>query len=205
MFKRKLIRLFTIAFERSGLYKYSAVRKMYYDLRVKDIDDQWGRSTGDYDILRGLISSITVNRILDIGCGSGRLFPLYNSMGIKEVIGQDIANSALDLAKARYNYSNIKLLVNLPVEVLDFPKSYFDLVISNRVLQHIPQNSIESTIETVCRLGKFVYINELSDTDGVSSGSYVFKHDYMRLFGIFGFTVKNKGLKGKQTWLLFGK
>jgi len=198
----KIVSFFTIVLGRIGFYKYSMGRNLFWKLRARDIDDRWGRLQDDYDVLRRIISSLSANSILDIGCGSGRLFPLYESLGIKEVIGQDVAQRALDLAKARYDYSRIKL-INVPIEALDYPEFYFDLVISNHILQHILPNSIESTIKTICKLGRFIYINELSDTDGIPTSPYMFKHDYMRLFGIFGFKAQNKGLLGKQTWLLF--
>lgn len=102
------------------------------------------------------------------------------------------------------NYQNIRLL-SIPITDLDFPQSYFDLIISNRVLQHIPPNSIESTMRTICRLGRFIYINELSDTDAGSPNPYMFQHDYVQLFGLFGLVVKNSGFFGKQTWFLFTK
>ncbi len=127
-------------------------------------------------------------------------------MGIEEVIGQDIAESALDLARARYNYDNIRLL-SCPITKIDFPELYFDLVISNRVLMFIPPGSIETTVKTICRLARFAYINELSDSDGVLSdlGFYRFKYEYVRLFEKCGFSVKNVGFIDKQKWILFGE
>ncbi len=203
MFNRIFHSSLKFAFGRMGFYKCPVARKIFWNLQAKYIDEQWGTLKIDYDVLKDIISLLAVYHILDIGCGCGRLFPLYESLRIKEVIGQDISKSALNIAKERYNYSpyeipdksgciaisqgeNIKL-INLPISALDFPDSYFDIVISNRVLQHIPLNSIESTIETICRLGKFVYINEHSDTDEISPNQYLFKYDYVRLFSSFGF------------------
>jgi len=93
----------------------------------------------------------------------------------------------------------------MPVEVLDFPAAYFDLVISNRVLQHIATDAIETAVRTLCRLGQFVYINELSATDGIPENACMFRHDYVRLFGKFGFELENTGPLGRQTWMLFAK
>ena len=197
--------LFGIVLGRTGLYKYSWVRRAYWNLRARNIEHLWGRSRDDYDALRNIISSIPgVVRILDIGCGSGRLFPLYQSLEIKEVVAQDIARNALDLAEQRYGCQNIQL-VNLPVEALDFAPAYFDLVISNRVLQHIAPANIEGAVRSICRLGKFVFVNELSATDGIPENAFMFKHDYLRLFGKFDFGLQDRGLLGKQTWMLFAK
>jgi len=142
--------------------------------------------------------------VLDIGCGSGRLFPLYNDLKIKEVIAQDVSSKALKIAKDRYRFSNIKL-TNKDILDLNFPKHYFDLIISNRVLQHIPHDEIEVVVKKLTGLGNYVYINEMSDSDYTGESFYLFKHDYIALFNKLGFKITQKGLIGRQTWFLFGK
>lgn len=204
---RMLTGIFSLAFERMGLYEYSFVRKAYWNLRARDIFAQWGRHRDDYDLLRDIMASIpSLDRILDVGCGSGRLFPLYESLGIGEVVAQDISEKALALARRQYECQNVNIrLVNLPIEALNFPSCYFDLVISSRVLQHITPNAIEPIISSMCRFGRSVFVNELSATDGVSENPCLFMHEYTKLFRKCGHTVKNRGLLGNQAWLLFAK
>lgn len=98
---KKILNKFFLILFRFSAYKFSLLRKMFWNISAKRVDNRWGRLKGDYDALESIIISITPNRILDIGCGSGRLFPLYQALGIKEVVGQDIAQSALDLARTR--------------------------------------------------------------------------------------------------------
>lgn len=198
-------RLLRMVFGHLHVYNCSLVRRILWNTRAKGICHQWGGSSDDYGVLRHCVSSIPdLGRILDIGCGNGRLFPLYDSLGIKEVVAQDIARNALALAQGRHDYPNITL-VDLPIESLDFPPSYFDLVISNRVLQHIVPGAIASTIAATCRLGRFVYVNELSATDGIPEEPWMFRHDYVRLFGQCGFSIEKQGLLDRQTWLLFAR
>ncbi len=178
--------------------------KIWWNYLARDIDEKWGTIRHDYALLSRIISSSKPRRILDIGCGSGRLFPLYNDLKINEVVGIDISNKALKIANSRYSYSNIKTY-NQHILDLNFPIHYFDLVISNRVLQHIPQNEIEIVIKKLTELGKRIYINEMYDSDHFGESFYLFKYDYILLFDKFGFQVIERGCLGKQTWFLFGK
>lgn len=190
----------------SKLYKNEAGRELYWNIRADDIDKQWGAGQADYELLADIIKEINPDRILDIGCGSGRLFPLYERLQIVGVIGQDISQTALKIAQERYNYPNITL-VNKPIEKLEYPESYFDLAISNRVLQHIPKESISLVIKTICYFSKKIYINEsVKDIiDPVNLDFYMFLHNYVQLFEAHNFFLRREGLLGQQKWYLFEK
>jgi SAM-dependent methyltransferase len=191
----------------SLLYKSELGREIYWDIRANDIDMNWGKDDTDYELLSGIISEIRPKRILDIGCGSGRLFPLYYSLQVNEVVGQDIAEAALNIAKQRYNYPNF-ILLNKTIENFDFPESYFDLSISNRTLQHIPPESIESVIKAICHSSRFVYINEITTKElqsPSSLGFYMFLHDYIQCFKVLNYRIRKEGFLGKKYWYLFEK
>jgi ubiquinone/menaquinone biosynthesis C-methylase UbiE len=164
----------------------------------------------DYTTLQNLLTRLNPRKILDIGCGSGRLFPLYLSCGIREVYGQDISSQALAKARKRYDEAGeIIHLTQQTVTGLDFPHHYFDLVISNRVLQHIPSQSIGDYIRAIGHLGRFAYINESMLTDNVSPNDYkLFLHDYQHLFIEKGFQIVETGMIANETgvpqkWILF--
>jgi len=209
--KLKVRRIILKLLRLSGIYNFSLFRNIFWDLRAKACYDKWGDKKGDYDVLKDIIVLNKINHILDFGCGNGRLFPLYISLNIKKIIGQDISKKSLDFAFKRNSNKNIQL-TNLPISELVYPDFYFDLIISMRVLQHVPLISIEETIKNICRLSKLVYINEVSDVDinifGLQEieelkNPYCFKHDYIRLFGIYNFKVKSEGLIGNHKWILF--
>lgn len=177
---------------------------MYWNQRASDIDRKWGREKHDYVLLSRVISFVKPRRLLDFGCGSDRLFPLYNNLKIKEVIGQDGSSEALKIAEDRYHFPNVKTVKQGILET-NFPSQSFDLVVSDRVLQNIPHSDIEKVIKKLTDLGKNIYINEMYDSDFSSESFYMFKHNYVKLFDKYGFKVIRKGLLGKQTWFLFGK
>jgi len=176
----------------------------YWDSRVKDIDNKWGMNNNDFDVLTRLIRLHNAQKILDIGCGTGRLFPIYNQLNISEVVGQDVSIKALEIALKRYNYRNIKT-TNQAICDLTFPKGYFDLIISNRTLQHIPPKEITMVIQKLAHFGEKIYINEMSESDYSGESFYIFKHDYRSIFERLDFKAVEDGYLGKQNWFLFGK
>ncbi len=120
------------------------------------------------------------------------------------MVGQDISIKALRIAADRYKFPNIKT-TNKHVLDLEYPAQYFDMIISNRVLQHVPPGKIEEIIKKIVLIGKNIYINELTDSDGLNETFFMFKHDYTNLFSRYGFRVCRNGLLGRQTWFLFRK
>lgn len=187
----------------SPLYRVPLVRRAFWTLAAGAVEGRWGRETGDYPVLERVVRSRPlVRRVLDVGCGRGRLFPVYQALGVEEVVGQDITRRALRRAAAAAPGLEVRLLCR-PIERLDFPDAHFDLIVSNRVLQHIPPGAIAATVQTLCRLGRAVYVNELTDSDGVPGNAYLVKHDYPRLFAAHGFVVAQAGMLDRQTWRLF--
>jgi tetratricopeptide (TPR) repeat protein len=190
---------------KSFLYSSPLGRKIYWISRAADTADKYLSKEGGYEILRSIISFVLPGRILEIGCGSGRNFSLYTLMGIERVIGQDISPAALELAGSKLS-PNIEL-TSVPVPQLDYKEKYFDLVISNHVLQHIPGDSIEPVIEAICRMGKFVFINEATSAEvgNYFESFYMFVHDYSVLFEKYGFKILREVKTENHVSYLFGK
>ena len=182
--------------------RLSWIRNIHWNSHALYIDENWGSRKDDYEILKSVIISCEPNRILDVGCGTGRLFPLFDSLNIKEVLGQDISEKALKIADTRYSYNNIKT-VCVDLLDLDFPPQFFDLAISNRVLQHIPANKISQYVKKLAQLCKYIYINEMCKSDLTAESYYMFHHKYEELFENNGFSIMNKGMIENQTWYLF--
>jgi 2-polyprenyl-3-methyl-5-hydroxy-6-metoxy-1,4-benzoquinol methylase len=76
-----------------------------------------------------------LRRLLDFGCGSGRLFPLYLENGIYETVGLDVSAKTLAMCRERYPSDSVRSVDGL--SPADDSLSAFDLIVCNRVLQHI--------------------------------------------------------------------
>jgi 2-polyprenyl-3-methyl-5-hydroxy-6-metoxy-1,4-benzoquinol methylase len=189
----------------SFLYRYFKIKNTaFWNDKANNIDKNWGMSDGDFKVLEKIICSQKANKILDVGCGSGRLFPLYSKLGVSEVVGQDISVKALEIARERYDYKIIKTTSKGICDLI-YPKGYFDLIISNRTLQHIPSRDIARVIKKLISLGKNIYINEMSDSDYSPGVFYMVKHDYKSIFEKNNYRITQSGFLNKQTWILFGE
>jgi ubiquinone/menaquinone biosynthesis C-methylase UbiE len=203
-FRNFMIRALTAILNKSPrLYNLAPIRKFFWTICASDCDRAWGQSEASFEFMKAIISAVSPRRILDVGCGSGRFFSLYHSMGIGEIVGQDIASSALRIASKRYSYPNLTL-TSTPIAKLPYAKDYFDLVISIRMLQHIPKSNIEEIVRKLCEISDKVFVNELSDAD-FHECDYMFKHDYRSIFEKNGFIIKDQGLFGRQQWHLFAR
>ncbi len=79
-----------------------------------------------------------INRVLDFGCGVGRLTRAL-AKHFPKVYGIDISKTMINKAKKiNKEYKNCYFLVNKKVCPLDFPDNHFDFIYSNIVLQHFP-------------------------------------------------------------------
>lgn len=164
------------------------------------IHEQWGAEEHDYAILRTLLAQEQPQSLIDIGCGSGRLFKLYLQQQIPVSIGVDISAQALAIARQRFP--------QIPthrerIEDLTFAANAFDLAICNRVLQHIPPHAIRPVVAKLCGMARSIYINELTTSDDLAENFYMVRHNYPALFGDHRFSVVAEGRLGEQTYQFY--
>jgi ubiquinone/menaquinone biosynthesis C-methylase UbiE len=92
------------------------------------------------------------DRVLDFGCGAGRLSQALAGEA-REVVGLDVSRPMLDVAR-RLDRSDgtCRFVLNETADLAAFPSQSFDLVYSALVLQHLPAMVIEGY------LGEFVRV-----------------------------------------------
>lgn len=78
-------------------------------------------------------------KILDLGCGNGRLLQIFKGMNI-EYFGVDNSEKLIEIAKEKYpeNKFQVADALNLP-----FPENFFDKIYSIAVLHHIPSEEFK--------------------------------------------------------------
>lgn len=78
--------------------------------------------------------SFAGERVLDLGCGNGRLLEIFKDKSI-DYIGVDSSEKLIEIAKRKYPKAKFQKGdgLNLP-----FPANYFDKIYSIAVLHHIP-------------------------------------------------------------------
>lgn len=85
------------------------------------------------------------DKILDYGCGNGRLLELIGDKNI-EYRGVDISQKLIDTASQKYENNRRKFQKISGFDTLPFPDNYFNIVYSIAVFQHIPSGKLRLKI-----------------------------------------------------------
>lgn len=95
-------------------------------------------------------------RILEIGCATGEYLLAIKNTGRWEVHGVEISSYASKYAREKFDLN----VITGTVFDATFPNEYFDAVIMNHVLEHVPNPS--ETITEINRIlrksGKFIFV-----------------------------------------------
>ena len=107
-----------------------------------------------FDTFRALSFEPVGKRVLEIGCGIGRLFPGFTEM-FSEVWGVDVSEEMIKQGAKLLTSPNIRFILNDGCDLKDVPGDYFDFVFSYNVLQHVPEEwVIHSYLAEVYRVLK---------------------------------------------------
>lgn len=106
---------------------------------------------GDLAFIADYISN--GDKILDYGCGNGRLLEILKNKQINYV-GVDVSQKLIDLAKAKYpdhseSFSKISSLGSLA-----FPDNFFNRIISVAVFHHFPEKYAGEMAKELYRITK---------------------------------------------------
>jgi len=176
--------------------------RLYWELRASDIDQKWGHDTHDHALMQSIIEKIQPRVILDIGCGTGRMFPVFVAAQIPEIVGQDVSHWALKQVKQRFPSSTITV-TSTDLEALDYPRRHFDLIVSNRVLSAVPPSDISRVLGHLLPMTRYIYLNEFSNTDPGNESSTWFRHNYHTILdSLCEYHVELAGQLGSQHYEL---
>jgi len=172
----------------------------FWENHAQDVHDRYGHEQTDFAVLESIITRYQIQSVLDAGCGSGRLFSLYERCGITRVVGTDISETALQLARAASAQVELHLL---RLEDLDKLPDSFDLCVCNRVLQHVPERDMMRVVANLCRACRTIYVNELTTSDDQDEIFFMRCHNYVDLFAAHARAIVERGTIGSQTYLVF--
>ncbi|MCC6542894.1 MAG: methyltransferase domain-containing protein [Nitrospirae bacterium] len=95
-----------------------------------------------------------IKNVLDIPCGTGRLFPLLIDNKIS-FTGSDISREMMEVSRTRFNKSGlINGMVRCDAESLPFRDRSFDSVLSIRFMFHVPKEVRHNILIEMARISR---------------------------------------------------
>jgi ubiquinone/menaquinone biosynthesis C-methylase UbiE len=128
-----------------------------------DLYDNNTNKTRDLEAisLRETLEDISVEKCLEIGCGTGKNTEWLVS-NVKELTAIDISEEMLIKAKEKINSDKVQFIQVDITKEWTFSNGQYDLVIFSLVLEHIEDlYDIFQKVNTVTGVGSYVYIGEL--------------------------------------------
>jgi len=150
-------------------------------------------------VLKEILNTIGIERFIEVGCGSGRLFDLY--LDYARVVGVDMSSSMLDNAmEVRDQLKTEQMeLLRASATSLPFVSGFFDCALTSEVLLHIPPDMVSVAIGEISRISRHAvflefYTAEYENPQKLKEkrgelASWNFLHEYPKLFGELGLRV----------------
>lgn len=138
-----------------------SVKKAYDEwAEIYDTNENPTRDLNAQTIRRESLS-LANKRILEIGCGTG-LNTQYLAQNAGQVVGLDISEEMLEVARQRISDKNARFMVGDITKAWDFKNRTFDLIVANLVLEHIEELShVFREAYRVLNPGGTLYVAEL--------------------------------------------
>ena len=111
--------------------------------------------------LLSLLPNLDGKRILDLGCGFGEHCKMFVQMGAESIIGIDISEKMLAVAKGENADPKITYL-RLPIEEINSLPGTFDLIVSSLAFHYVEdfEGTVKSIYEKLSHGGRFIYSQE---------------------------------------------
>lgn len=138
----------------------------YNDSSFFDKYSQMSRSVeglagaGEWDALKAMLPSFTNKQVLDLGCGFGWHCRYAVEQGATHVVGVDISEKMLEVAKQKTSNSKIEYICK-PIEDVDLEGQHFDIILSSLAFHYLNTDAFKAVCEDVYRSlnkdGSFIF------------------------------------------------
>ena len=90
----------------------------------------------EHPAFMALLPDVAGRRVLDLGCGAGQLAHHLAGRGAAEVIGVDLSERMLELARSEWSHPRVAYL-RASIEEVTFDHARFDLVVSSMAFHYV--------------------------------------------------------------------
>ena len=177
-----------------------------WDSLANTIHNRYGHLSHDYSVLGMVIRQTGARSVLEIGCGSGRLMPVYLLHDMNPIWAHDISSCALNICRQRFFHQKQLRYLAGSIEDVSLDTDV-DLVVSTRVLQHIPEDEdVGRVLRCLADKTNGFFINEASAEE--DEDPHIKGRDYNSILSKLGFQLRNHGeleaeSGARQLWQLF--
>jgi SAM-dependent methyltransferase len=103
--------------------------------QLERFGENWGTAY-EHDAFVALLPDVAGSRALDLGCGAGQLTLHVAESGAAEVIGLDLSQRMLAVARAERSHPRVSY-VQASMDDADFPAGRFELVVSSLAFHYL--------------------------------------------------------------------
>lgn len=169
---------------------------------------QMGRSiygldgAGEWYELKKLLPDFKGLKVLDLGCGYGWHCMYAAQNGAKEVLGTDISEKMLQVARSKNTFENVKY-EKAAMEDLTLPPEHFDAVISSLAFHYVKdfESIVRKVYDCLKPGGKFVFSVEHPVFTAYGSQDWYYDSDG----NIMHFPVDNYYYEGEREAVFLGE
>ena len=137
----------------------------YYNTIARGYDELYGNEQIAklmFAVSKGL--NFLGKKVIDVGCGSGIITEKILEMEAREVVGIDISEELIKIAKRRVK--DAKFIVADALKI-PFENKYFDLCVSFTVMQDIPKERWKKFVDECIRVAREAWITVLKRNKSV--------------------------------------
>jgi ubiquinone/menaquinone biosynthesis C-methylase UbiE len=135
-------------------YQDKDVAGRYYEKRFNTLPGRFNHFLEKSFLING-IRKLEIESALDVACGTGRMTRELLSLRISNICGADISQEMLDLAKIYCGDENKRLVFKVEDATdLSFQDNSYDLIISFRFLDHLPEIEKKKALSEMIRCSK---------------------------------------------------
>ncbi len=183
---------------KQNIYDNEVFFEGYKNLRGKEAN---ANVLFEIPALFSLLPDLTGLRILDLGCGFGEHCKGFIERGAAKVVGIDISEKMLEVAKTENSDPKITYL-NMPMEDLDKIEGKFDLVVSSLAIHYV--EDFDGVVKNIYDLlnpgGLFVYSQENPINTCHSTGERWTRDESGKKLYV---NLKNYGVEGERESVWF--